>query len=359
MLAVTIRAHGGPEQVLIDDVPRPAAPGPRDVVVALQAAALNHLDLFVLGGLPGVPRVFPHVLGADGAGLVEAVGAGVTAVGPGDRVVLNPGLSCHACAYCAAGEHSLCPTFRLLGEHVGGTFAEAITVPETNVAVVPATVSWVDAAAFPLTFLTAWRMVVTRAAVRPGETVLIWGIGGGVALAALAIAKQRGARVVVTSSSDAKLERARSLGADATLNHATADVPREVRALTGTGGADVVVETVGEATWDRSLRALAKGGRLVTCGATTGPSVGVDVRRLFWNQYALMGSTMGNEAEFRQVVGLLADGTLRPVVDSVVPVREARAAFERMASGRQFGKLVLDIAATSAVGGPSWSSSTV
>jgi NADPH:quinone reductase-like Zn-dependent oxidoreductase len=345
MLAVTIRAHGGPEQVLIDDVPRPAAPGPRDVVVALQAAALNHLDLFVLGGLPGVPPAFPHVLGADGAGLVEAVGAEVTAVGPGDRVVLNPGLSCHACEYCAAGEHSLCPTFRLLGEHVGGTFAEAIAVPEGNVAVVPATVSWVDAAAFPLTFLTAWRMVVTRAAVRPGETVLIWGIGGGVALAALAIAKQRGARVVVTSSSEAKLERARSLGADATLNHATADVPREVRALTGKRGVDVVIETVGEATWDRSLRALAKGGRLVTCGATTGPSVGVDVRRLFWNQYALMGSTMGNEAEFRQVVRLLADGTLRPVVDSVVPMREARAAFERMASGRQFGKLVLDIAA--------------
>jgi NADPH:quinone reductase-like Zn-dependent oxidoreductase len=345
MLAVTIRAHGGPEQILIDDVPRPAAPGARDVVVALRAAALNHLDLFVLRGLPGVPPAFPHVLGADGAGVVEAVGAEVRSVEPGDRVVLNPGISCYECEYCRAGEHSLCASFRLLGEHLDGTFAEAVRVPETNVVAIPGSVAWPDAAAFPLTFVTAWRMVVTRAAVRPGETVLVWGIGGGVALAALAIAKQRGARVVVTSSSDAKLERARSLGADVTLNHAAVDVAREVRALTGRRGADVVIETVGEATWDASLRALAKGGRLVSCGATTGPSVGLDVRRLFWHQYAVLGSTMGNAAEFRAVVGLLADGTLRPVVDSVVPVREARAAFERMASGRQFGKLVLDIAA--------------
>jgi NADPH:quinone reductase-like Zn-dependent oxidoreductase len=345
MLAVTIRAHGGPERILIDDVPRPAAPGPRDVVVALKAAALNHLDLFVLEGLPGVPPSFPHVMGADGAGVVEAVGAEVTAVKPGDRVVLNPGVSCHACEFCRAGEHSLCTSFRLLGEHLPGTFAEAIGVPEANVAVIPAGVPWPEAAAFPLTYLTAWRMVVTRAAVRPGETVLIWGIGGGVALAALAVAKQRGARVIATSSSDEKLERARALGADVTLNHAAVDVPREVRAHTARRGADVVIETAGEATWERSLRALARGGRLVTCGATTGPSVGLDVRRLFWHQYAVLGSTMGNGAEFREVVSLLAGGALRPVVDSVVPVREARAAFERMASGRQFGKLVLDIAA--------------
>jgi NADPH:quinone reductase-like Zn-dependent oxidoreductase len=345
MLAVTIRAHGGPEQILIDDVPRPAAPGPRDVVVALKATALNHLDLFVLQGLPGVPPAFPHVMGADGAGVVEAVGADVSAVRPGDRVVLNPGVSCGDCEYCRAGEHSLCTTFRLLGEHLPGTFAEAIRVPEANVEVIPAHVSWAEAAAFPLTFLTAWRMVVTRAAVRPGETVLIWGIGGGVALAALAIAKQRGARVIATSSSDAKLERARALGADHTVNHAAVDVVRAVRDLTARRGADVVIETAGEATWDRSLRALARGGRLVTCGATTGPTVGLDVRRLFWNQYSVLGSTMGNRAEFREVVGLLAGGALRPVVDAVMPVREARAAFERMASGHQFGKLVLDIAA--------------
>lgn len=345
MLAVTVRAHGGPEQIQIDDVPLPGPPGPRDVVVALKAAALNRLDLFVLAGLPGVPPSFPHIPGADGAGLVEAAGSDVTEVRPGDRVVLNPGLSCYACAACRAGEHSLCTTYRLLGEHVPGTFREAIQVPAANVARIPAAVPWPEAAAFPLTFLTAWRMVVTRAAVRAGETVLVWGIGGGVALAALAIAKQRGARVLVTSSSAEKRRRALALGADAALDHADGDVPREVRALTGGRGADVVIETVGEATWDRSLRALARGGRLVTCGATTGPKVGLDVRRLFWNQYTVMGSTMGNAEEFRQVVRLLGEGALRPVVDDVFPVRDARAAYERMASGRQFGKLVLDIAA--------------
>ena len=345
MMAVTIRAHGGPEQLQFVDVPGPAEPGPRDVVVALKAAALNHLDLFVLGGMPGLALDFPHIMGADGAGVVKAVGGDVTAVKPGDHVVLNPGLSCRACASCRAGEHSLCPTYHLLGEHVDGTFAEAIRVPVENAVPIPSRVPWADAAAFPLVFLTAWRMLVTRAALRPGETVLIWGIGGGVALAALQIAQQRGARVLVTSSSDAKLERARALGADATINHATADVPREVRRLTEQHGADVVLETVGAATWDRSVRLLARGGRLVTCGATSGPNVGLDVRRVFWHQLSVLGSTMGNAEEFRQVVALLGEGVLHPVVDTVLPVREARAAFERMASGRQFGKLVLDIAA--------------
>jgi len=253
--------------------------------------------------------------------VVEAVGAEVTTVKPGDHVVLNPGVSCRICATCRAGEHSLCPTYRLLGEHVDGTFAEAIRVPMENAVPIPARVPWADAAAFPLVFLTAWRMLVTRAALRPGETVLIWGIGGGVALAALQIAKQRGARVLVTSSSDAKLERARALGADGTINHATADVPREVRRLTDQRGADVVLETVGTATWDRSVRLLARGGRLVTCGATSGPNVGLDVRRVFWHQLSVLGSTMGNDAEFRQVVGLLAQDVLRPVVDAVVDDR--------------------------------------
>jgi NADPH:quinone reductase-like Zn-dependent oxidoreductase len=345
MQAVTIRAHGGPEQIHLADLPRPSAPGPRDVVVALRAAALNHLDLFVLGGMPGLALDFPHVMGADGAGVVEAVGAEVRTVKPGDRVVLNPGVSCHACEFCRAGEHSLCTTYRLFGEHLHGTFAEALTVPEPNAVVIPAHVPWHEAAAFPLVFLTAWRMLVARAAVRSGETVLVWGIGGGVAQAALAIAKLKGARVLVTSSSEEKLERARALGADGAVNHATADVAREVRRLTDGRGADVVLETVGTATWERSVRLLARGGRLVTCGATSGPSVGLDVRRVFWHQLSILGSTMGNAEEFRQVVALLGEGVLRPVVDTVLPVREARAAFERLASGRQFGKLVLDIAA--------------
>ena len=345
MLAATIRSHGGPEVVCVEDVPRPAVAAPDDVVVSVKAAALNHLDLYVLRGLPGLPPAFPHVLGADGAGVVESVGPAVKHVRPGDRVALNPGVSCHACEFCLAGEQSLCTTYRLLGEHLPGTFAEAVRVPQWNVHPLAETVSWSDAAAFPLVYLTAWRMVVTRAATKPGETVLIWGIGGGVALAAMQIAKRMGATVIVTSSSDVKLERARALGADVTLNHASTDVPKELRKLLGGRAVNVVLDSVGEATWEKSLRVLAPGGRLVTCGATTGPRVMTDVRRMFWYHYTLMGSTMGNAQEFAAVMRLLASGALRPVVDSVVPLGEARRALERLAAGEHFGKLVLQIAA--------------
>jgi len=345
MRAVTIRSHGGPETVRVEEVPRPAPEGPDDVVVSLRAAALNHLDLFVVRGLPGLSPVFPHVLGADGAGIVESVGPAVTRARTGDRVLLNPGVSCQTCEFCLAGEHSLCTTYRLLGEHLPGTLAEAVRVPQANVYPVPEGVSWVEAAAYPLVHLTAWRMLVTRAAVRPGETVLIWGIGGGVALASLRIAKLLGAIAVVTSSSDAKLERARALGADVTLNHATADVPRELRKLGGGRGADVVIDSVGEATWEKSLRALAPGGRLVSCGATSGPKVVTDARRMFWYHHTLMGSTMGNAREFADIVRLLGTGALRPVVDSVVPLEATRSALERLAAGQHFGKLVLEIAA--------------
>ena len=345
MLAVTIRSHGGPEAVLVEEVARPAVEGADDVVVSLRAAALNHLDLFVVAGLPGVKPRFPHVLGADGAGIVEAVGPAVTRVRVGDRVLLDPGVSCHACEYCVAGEQSLCSTYRLLGEHLPGTFAEVVRVSQWNAYRLPDGVAWAEAAAYPLVHLTAWRMLATRAAVRAGETVLIWGIGGGVALAALSVAKLLGAVAVVTSSSDAKLAKARALGADLALNHTTADVPREVRNFTGGCGADVVVDSVGEATWEKSLRALAPGGRLVTCGATTGPKVVTDVRRMFWYHQSLLGSTMGNAREFAEILRLLAAGALRPVVDSVTPLADARRAFERLAAGDHFGKLVLDIAA--------------
>jgi len=345
MLAVTIRSHGGPEAVKVEELPRPRVEAPDDVVVSLKAAAMNHLDLFVVGGLPGLKPPFPHILGADGAGIVEATGPAVTRVRVGDRVLLDPGVSCRTCEFCLAGEHSLCTTYRLLGEHLPGTFAEAVRVPQWNAYPLPDGVAWSDAAAYPLVHLTAWRMLVTRAAIRRGETVLIWGIGGGVALAALGIAKRLGAVVVVTSGSEAKLARARTLGADLALNHATADVAREVRAFTGGRGAQVVVDSVGEATWDRSLRALAPGGRLVTCGATTGPKVVTDVRRMFWYHYSLLGSTMGNAREFAEIVRLLGSGALRPVVDSVTPLRDARRAFERLAAGDHFGKLVLEVAA--------------
>jgi len=343
MRAAVIRAYGGTGRVVVEEVPRPRVQGPRDVVVALRAAALNRLDLFVIGGLPGISHAFPHVVGADGAGVVEAVGSAVTRVKSGDRVMINPGLSCGECEQCLAGEQSLCPRFGVVGEHAPGTFAEAVRVPDTNVALLGGEVPWRAAAAFPLAAITAWRMVATRAAVKPAETVLIWGIGGGVALAALTCAKLLGARVMVTSSSDEKLERARALGADVTINHATADVGKEVRRLTEKRGVQVVVDSVGEKTWETSLRCLARGGRLVTCGGTTGPMVTTDIRKLFWHGWSIMGSTMGSHAEFARIAALFGRGELQPVVDSVLPLAQVRDAFARMERGDQFGKLVLSI----------------
>jgi NADPH:quinone reductase-like Zn-dependent oxidoreductase len=345
--ACVLTAAGGLQHVTVADVPDPPAPGPGQVTVAIQAAALNHLDLHVAGGLPGVSYRFPHILGADGAGLVESVGPGVDTVRPGDRVMINPGVSCYECAYCLAGEHSLCVRYGILGENHPGTLAQRILLPHQNLARIPdvtPALSWTEAAAFTLVTLTAWRMVVTRARLQAGETALIWGIGGGVSLAALRIAKLRGARAIVTSSSAAKLDAARQLGADVTLNHRTQDIGAEVRTLTKRRGVDVVVENVGAATWATSLRCLCKGGRLVTCGATTGPMVETDVRRLFWNQYTIMGSTMGNAAEYRDVVGQLAAGQLRPIVDRVFPLAETRAGFERLERGEQLGKIVVQVA---------------
>ena len=344
MRAVTIRAYGGPDQVRVEDVERPAPKDPLDVVVAVKAAALNHLDLFVVQGLPGVSHQFPHVLGADGAGIVEAVGPAVRAVRPGDPVLINPGISCLTCDACRKGEHGLCATYDLLGERRAGSLAEAVRVPESSVAKLAHPPDWTRAAAYPLVTLTAWRMLKTRALLQPGETVLIWGIGGGAALAALGIAKLLGARAIVTSSSDEKLARARALGADETINHAGADVAKEVRRLTDRRGAEVVIDSVGTATWETSLRALARGGRLVTCGGTSGPMLQMDVRRLFWHQYTIMGSTMGNHREFADITAHFEAGRLQPVVDRVYPLAQSRAAFERLARGEQFGKLVVEIA---------------
>ncbi len=344
MRALALTATGGPEHLALVDLPVPALDGPHDVRVRVHAAALNHLDLFVADGLPGVAYAFPHVVGADGAGVVDAVGSAVTAVRPGDRVMLNPGLSCGTCAECRAGEESLCPAFQLLGEHRHGTMADYVVVPEANLAPAPAGFSWAEAAAFPLATLTAWRMLATRARVAAGETVLVWGAGGGVAQAAVQVAKHLGATVVATSGDDAKLAVARALGADHVVNHATGDVLAVVRRVTANRGADVVVETVGEPTWTRSLRALRRGGRLVTCGATGGPMVQLDVRKLFWHQWSLLGSTMGSRAEFAALAALAGEGRLRPRVDGVVPLAQAREAYARMARGAQAGKLVIEVA---------------
>jgi NADPH:quinone reductase-like Zn-dependent oxidoreductase len=276
-------------------------------------------------------------------GVVESVGSAVTAVSPGDTVLINPGISDRTCQYCRAGDQPLCLDYAILGEQRPGTLAELVVVPEVNVARIPATSDEAEAAAFTLATLTAWRMLVTRADLQPGEHVLIWGIGGGVALACLQIAKLIGARVTVTSSSDDKLVRARDLGADDTINYVGMDVGREMRHRTQKRGVNVVVDTVGEATWTQSLGALGKKGRLVTCGGTSGPMVTTDVRRLFWNQWSILGSTMGSESEFQAIVAHFNAGRLRPPVDSVYPLADGREAFERMQNGEQFGKLVMRV----------------
>jgi NADPH:quinone reductase-like Zn-dependent oxidoreductase len=345
MRALTLPSTGSLDHlVLRDDVPEPTISRPDQIRVRIVAAALNHLDLFVADGIPGVPGGPGWVVGSDGAGIVEAVGDAVRGLAVGDRVLLNPGSSCGSCDYCRAGEQPLCLRYAILGEHVPGTLGEHIVVAADRAHRIPPGVSWEQAAAFPLATLTAWRMAITRAQVRPHDTVLIWGIGGGVAQALLQICAHVGATTWVTSGDDEKLARARALGATHGLNHRAVDVGRAIREATGKRGVDVVFDSVGAATWKQSLGALGRAGRLVTCGGTSGPMVETDVRRLFWNQWTILGCTMGSDAEFAAIVGELAEGRLRPVVDRVFPLAEAVEAYRHLARGSQFGKVVVRLA---------------
>jgi NADPH:quinone reductase-like Zn-dependent oxidoreductase len=315
--AIRIHEDGGPEVLRYEDAPDPV-PGDGEVLIQLRASSLNHLDLWVRKGLPSVPK--PRILGADGAGIRADTG---------ERVVINPGL-----------EHG--DRITVIGEHMDGTHAELIAVPETNVYTIPDSFSFEEAAAFPLVYETAWRMLVTKAALQPEEWVLIWGIGGGVATAALAIVKALGARAVVTSSSDEKLARAAELGADATVNHAGDDVAGRVKEATA-GGAHVVVETVGADTWTTSLSVARPAGRICVCGATSGPNPPASLHRIWWKQLTVHGSTMGTRADFEAVLDLVLSGRAKPVIDSVFPLSETRAAHERLESGEQLGKVVLTI----------------
>jgi zinc-binding alcohol dehydrogenase/oxidoreductase len=317
MKAIRIHEDGGPEVLRYEDAPDPE-PGPDDVLIQLRAASLNRLDLWVRRGLPSVPK--PRILGADGAGIDESA----------RRVVINPGL-----------EHG--DRITVIGEHMDGTHAELIAVPASNVYPIPDGVTFEEAAAFPLVFETAYRMLVTRAELQAGEWVLVWGAGSGIGSAALVIAKALGAHLIATSSSDAKLELARGLGADAVVNHETADVVEAVKEATDGPGVDIVVEHVGEATWERSLQAVRPYGRIAVCGATTGPNPKAALHRIWWKQLTILGSTMGTKADFEGAYELVASRRARPVVDSVFPLAEARAAHERMESGEQFGKIVLAI----------------
>ena len=325
MKAIRIHEDGGPEVLRYEDVEDPVA-GEGEILIRLHAASLNHLDCWVRQGLPSVPK--PRILGADGAGVVEALGPGADGVGEGDRVVINPGLDDGA---------------RIVGEHMDGTHAELVAVPAANVYPIPEGLSFEEAAAFPLVFETAYRMLVTKAGLRAGEWVLVWGIGSGVASASFAIARALGARTIVTSSSAEKLERAKELGAEAAVNHAEDDVAAAVKEATEGRGVDVVVEHVGEATWKTSLQAAGPNARVVVCGATSGPNPPAQLHRIWWKQLTVFGSTMGTREDFEGAYDLVARGAAKPIVDRVFPLEEAAAAHAYLEEGRQFGKVVLSI----------------
>jgi NADPH:quinone reductase-like Zn-dependent oxidoreductase len=338
MKAVFFRRHGGNEVLEYGDRSDPS-PGPGEAVVGIRAAALNHLDLFVRNGIPHVP--LPQVPGADGAGIVEEVGEGVAEVTPGQRVLIQPGLFCGTCEFCRAGKQSLCVTFRILGEHVPGTFAEKALVPGRNLFPIPEKLTFEQAAAFPLTFQTAWRMVIGRGAVRPGDIVLIHGIGGGVGWAALEIALLAGARVFATTSGEQKAEEARAAGAELVIDYTREDVGKAVREATAKRGVDLVLDSVGEKTWMTSLKAVRRGGRIVTCGATTGPNPPEEIRLIFWKQISILGSTMASDREFRALLHAVEAGRLLPRIDRVFPLSQAADAYRLLEEGRQFGKIVL------------------
>jgi NADPH:quinone reductase-like Zn-dependent oxidoreductase len=342
MRAVVMRAHGGPDVLRDEDFPDAVA-RPGEVLVRVRACALNHLDLWTRKGGAGKSPAFPHILGCDIAGEIAALPEPVAGLAVGQRVMLSPGTSCGRCRMCLSGEDSSCRDYRILGAQVHGGYAELVRCPAANVIAIPDGIAFEDAAAFPLVFLTAWRMLVKRAQLARGEDVLIWAAGSGVGMAAIQIAKILGARVIATGGSAAKLDKARALGADETIDHHKQDVAAEVRRLTGEKGVEVVIEHTGQDTWARSILSLAHRGRLVTCGATTGPEGATDLRHLFAKQLTLMGSYMGSKADLLEAAPLFFDGRLRPVVHAVLPLADAARAHEMMEASRHFGKIVLNV----------------
>ena len=339
--AVVLREHGGPEVLRRERLPV-EEPGPMAVRVAVRAVALNHLDLWVRRGGPAFKLEYPHRLGADVAGVIDALGPGVTDLEIGQRVVVSPGLSCGVCRACLSGRDNLCRHYGILGEHRSGGYGELLVVPRRNIAPYPGELSFPEAAAGLLTFLTAWQMLVDKAAVRPGETVLVQGAGSGVGVAGVQIARLFGARVIATAGSDQKLARLRELGADAVINYRSADFVAEVKKLTGKRGADVVFEHVGGATFEGSVRAVATGGRIVTCGATSGFEPKVDLRHIFFRQISVLGSTMGSKGALLEVLEHQAAGRLRPIVDRTMPLAEAAEAHRALEARDVFGKIVLE-----------------
>ena len=342
MKAIVFRQHGGPEVLQYVDVPEPE-PRPNEVLVRVRACALNHLDLWVRDGLPNVPIPLPHIPGSDVAGEIARIGAEVTTLRVGQKVVLAPLVSCGKCPACVAGFDNRCRQATNLGYMIDGGCAEFVRAPEVNCLSYPENLAFEEAAAVPLVFQTAWHMLIDRAQLQPGEDVLVLGAGSGVGSAAIQISKFFGARVIATAGSDLKLQKARQLGADHVINHKSQKIRDEVRRITNKRGVDVVFEHVGTATWDDSLTSLALAGRLVTCGNTTGYNAKLDLRFLFSRQLSLLGSYMGVKSELHTIMKLVAAGRLKPVVDRVFPLPEAAAAHTYLESGQQFGKVVLRV----------------
>src|ERR1051325_2130875 len=340
MRAVVFKEHGGPEVLRYAEAPEPSIKA-NEVLVEVRACALNHLDVWARGGLPGIEIPLPHILGNDIAGVVRETGELVDWVKPGDEVLLQPGVSCGHCRECLRGADNLCPSYDILGYRRDGGYAELVAAPAVNVIPKPKDLSWTEAAALPLVLVTAWHMLVTRARVRPREDVLIHAAGSGVGSVGIQVAKLRGARVIATAGSEEKLQKARELGADETINYSNSDWPREVRRLTGKRGVDVVFEHTGAETWPGSVLSLAKNGRLVTCGATSGYDALTDLRQVFYRHLNLLGSFMGSKAELLDALKFVERGQIRAVVDRTLPLAEARRAHELMQDRAQFGKLVL------------------
>jgi NADPH:quinone reductase-like Zn-dependent oxidoreductase len=342
MKSIIFKRHGGPEVLEPAEVPDPQIK-PDEVLIEVRACALNHLDVWVRNGLPGIKIPLPHILGCDVAGVVREVGELVTWVKAGAEVMVQPGVSCRHCAECLAGHDNMCDEYDIIGYRRDGGYAELAAVPGVNLIPKPANLSWADAAALPLVTLTAWHMLVARAAVQPGEDVLVHAAGSGVGSAGIQIARLRGARVIATASSDEKLQKARELGADETVNYSNEDWPKQVKQLTSGRGVDVVFEHTGAATWPGSILSLKKGGRLVTCGATSGFDAHTDLRHVFYRHLTILGSMMGSKADLLAAMEFIESGEIRAVVDQVMPLAEARRAHETMEDRAQFGKLVLEI----------------
>jgi len=342
MRAVIFEQHGGPEVLKFTEVSKPTIKA-NEVLVEVRACALNHLDVWVRNGLPGIKIPLPHILGDDVAGVVREVGELVIGVNAGDEVMIQPGVSCGHCAECLAGRDNMCDDYDIIGYRRDGGYAEFVAVPGINVIPKPKNLNWFEAAALPLVTLTAWHMLVARANVQPGEDVLVHAAGSGVGSLGIQIAKLRGARVITTASSQEKLAKARELGADVTIDYTQTDWPREVRRLTNGRGVDVVFEHTGAATWPGSILSLKKGGRLVTCGATSGFDAKTDLRHVFYRHLTILGSMMGSKADLLAAMKFIESGQIRAVVDRTLPLSEARKAHELIEVRAQFGKVVLDI----------------